>query len=140
MLQLTRLQTQDSFLGLVSPSPIASKKILESEIEICSDLERELPLENLNASEKIFEEVKPNELKKAQLEPNTRFLNAYALTLGLGTLHTAWAMTTSDQLASTYQVFFGWNEDEKVFWNTVISSSSVFGLIIGSLLGGSLIS
>ena len=77
--------------------------------------------------------------KRAKLVPNKTFLRGYAFTLGLGSMQLPFAMTGGASLADIYQSFFGWSEDELVFWNTVISSSAVVGLIIGSLLGGKLI-
>ena len=38
-----------------------------------------------------------------------------------------------------FQARFGWNDDETVVNNTIISSAGVVGLTIGSFLGGSLI-
>ena len=42
-------------------------------------------------------------------------------------------------MANIYQSFFNWSEDEKLFWKSFIGTSAVFGLMIGSLLGGRLI-
>ena len=71
--------------------------------------------------------------------PNNRFLRGYALTLGLGTMQLPLAMTGGSALTDIYQSFFGWTEDELVFWNSFMGATAALGLMLGSLIGGRLI-
>lgn len=81
----------------------------------------------------------PSQSEGFELVPNLSYLNGYTFALGLGAIQTAFAMTGSSQIVGHYQVFFGWTEDETTFWNTVINSVSIVGMILGSLFGGEMI-
>jgi MFS family permease len=63
-------------------------------------------------------------------------LHFYVFTCGLGALQTGWAITGNTQTAPVFIVKFGWDEDEAKIYNTLISSVSILGIAIGSLLGG----
>jgi MFS family permease len=78
------------------------------------------------------------EAKKAggDLIPTLAKLHFYVFTCGLGALQTGWAITGNTQTAPVFIVKFGWDEDEAKIYNTLISSVSILGIAIGSLLGG----
>ena len=63
----------------------------------------------------------------------------YVLALSFGSLQTGWALCGNTQTAGIFASKFGWDENQAMFWNSVINSSAVLGLLFGSLLGGKMI-
>jgi len=83
------------------------------------------------------EQSKPSEVAQPQVRMSILFL--YVLALSPGLLQTAWALCGNTHTAGVFAVKFGWDENQAMFWNSMINSSAVFGLMIGSLFGGKLI-
>ena len=82
-------------------------------------------------------EVKPSAGKDDNPLTASKFkLFMYVFALGLGALQTGWAITGNTQTAPVFIEKFKWDEDEAKLYNTIISSVSIFGIAIGSLLGG----
>lgn len=59
--------------------------------------------------------------------------------IGMGNLQTGFAISGNNQTAPVIQQKFGWTDDEAVLYNTIISSSAIFGVVTGSLSGGKFI-
>ena len=74
------------------------------------------------------------------LKPNLCFLHFYGFALGVGTWQTSWALVGNTQTTSIFEAKFEWSKDETKFYNSLISTSGVFGLFVGSMVGGKLIS
>ena len=45
-------------------------------------------------------------------------------------------MAGNAQTTTIFEAKFGWSKDETILYNTIITSSAIVGLLIGSLLGG----
>ena len=75
-----------------------------------------------------------------KLVPNLTYIRGYAMALGINTFQLSWALTLNSPLIDTYTLFFGWSEDEVVFWSSLINSLMLTGMIFGSLLAGDIIS
>ena len=56
-----------------------------------------------------------------------------------GLWHTAWANSGNSQTVDIFKAKLGWNDDETRFYNTIITSAGVIGMIFGSIIGGMLI-
>lgn len=59
---------------------------------------------------------------------------------GLGTWQTTWSLAGNTQTTNVFEAKFGWDKDEAILYNTIISTAGIVGLTIGSFLGGSLLS
>ena len=70
-----------------------------------------------------------------ELEINTLFLQFYCFVLGLGVWQTSMSFVGMTQTIPLVAEKFGWGEEVK-FYNTIITSAGIFGLSMGSLLGG----
>lgn len=73
------------------------------------------------------------------LDVNMGYLFSYALCFGFGTWHTTFAIAGAGSTTAIFEAKFGWSKDDTILYNTIISTSAVIGLAIGSFLGGSLI-
>ena len=56
-----------------------------------------------------------------------------------GLWHTAWANSGNSQTTDVFKAKLGWNDEETRFYNTIITSAGVIGMIFGSIIGGMLI-
>ena len=63
----------------------------------------------------------------------------YTIVAGLGTFQTSFSLTGNANTTPIFQAKFGWDKDEKLFYNTLFSAASVIGIAVGSFLGGSLL-
>lgn len=63
------------------------------------------------------------------------FLQFYCFVLGLGVWQTSMSFVGMTQTIPLVAEKFGWGEEVK-FYNTIITSAGIFGLSMGSLLGG----
>lgn len=70
------------------------------------------------------------------LIPNKEQLHLYALALGLGAMQIGWSLCGNTQTAPILIKKFGWDIEEAKLWNTIISSSSILGLTIGTFAAG----
>ena len=64
---------------------------------------------------------------------------AYVLCHAPGVLNLTFALAGNAQTTTVFEAKFGWNEQETVLYNTIISSSAIVGLAIGSFVAGPLI-
>ena len=62
----------------------------------------------------------------------------YVLCHALGVFYISFALAGNAQTTTVFEAKFGWNEEETVLYNTIISSSAIVGLAIGSFLAGPL--
>lgn len=49
------------------------------------------------------------------------------------------AMAGNTNTTAIFEAKFGWDKDDAILYNTIISSAGIIGLTIGSILGGSLL-
>ena len=63
----------------------------------------------------------------------------YTVSLSLCAWQFSWAIAGNTQTTPVFAAKFGWTEDETIRYNTIISSSGVVGLTIGSFMGGRLL-
>ena len=64
------------------------------------------------------------------------YVISYVLCNGIGVFHTSFCLAGNAQTTTIFEAKFGWSEDETILYNTIISSSAIVGLLIGSFLGG----
>ena len=64
---------------------------------------------------------------------------AYASCYALGVFYTGFALSGNAQTTTIFEAKFGWDEDETIFYNTLISSAAIVGLTAGAFIGGPLI-
>ena len=60
----------------------------------------------------------------------------YTFCLGVGVLQTSFGFNGNTVITPVFQAKFGWTDDETIFNNTLISTSSIIGMMVGSLVGG----
>ena len=70
---------------------------------------------------------------------NQGYLTAYTLFNAFSVFYCAWAIAGNGNTADVFQDKFGWDDDETILYNTIISSFGIVGLAVGSFLGGELI-
>ena len=58
---------------------------------------------------------------------------------GFPTFYAAFALTGNSNTTNVFKIKYDWDDDETKLMNTIISSSAVIGIAIGSFTGGSLI-
>ena len=73
------------------------------------------------------------------LDVNMGYLTCNALCWGFGTWHTTFALAGNVSTTSIFEAKFGWSKDETILYNTLISTSAIIGLSLGSFLGASLL-
>ena len=73
------------------------------------------------------------------LKVNMCYAMSYFMMYGLGVWYTAFVLGGNGQTTQIFEAKFGWTEDETVLYNTIISSSGLVGMTIGSFTGGPLI-
>lgn len=74
-----------------------------------------------------------------KLAPKWFWLCFYAFTVGLGAFHTGWALFGSTQIFPVLEAKFGWTHEEALMNHSLIGSSSIAGVMVGSLFGGGII-
>ena len=57
----------------------------------------------------------------------------FTLLIGLGNLQAGFAIAGNNQVAPVIKAKFGWEKDDATLYNTLISASSIFGVVIGAL-------
>jgi len=73
------------------------------------------------------------------LELNMGYLVLFTVACGLGTWHTTFAIAGNTSTTSVFEAKFGWDKDEAILYNTIISTGGILGQSIGSFLGSSLL-
>jgi len=63
----------------------------------------------------------------------------YTAVGGLGTWQTSWAITGNANTTAVFSAKFDWDEDEAIFYNTIISTAAIIGITVGSFMGGTLL-
>ena len=58
----------------------------------------------------------------------------YTFCLGVGVMQTAWVLTGNVHTAETFIEMFEWNETQAQMYNTLITTSGILGMAIGTLL------
>ena len=74
-----------------------------------------------------------------KIKVNMNYIVPYVFCFALSTWHCSWALAGNSQTTYVFEAKFGWTEDETILNNTLISSSGIIGLTVGSFLGGSLL-
>ena len=75
-------------------------------------------------------------LEGKQHEANILRLCIYTFVIGMGNIQSGFAISGNNQTAPVIKAKFGWDEDEAVLYNTIISAAAIFGVVSGSLGGG----
>ena len=65
---------------------------------------------------------------------------AYTTCHGLAVWQYTFALAGTNNTTAIFQAKFGWNKDEVIFYNTIISSAGLVGIMIGSVLAGRILS
>lgn len=66
-------------------------------------------------------------------------LIVYTLLIGFGNVQAGFAIAGNNQVAPVIKTKFGWEKDEATLKNTMISASSIVGVVLGALAGGKFI-
>ena len=64
---------------------------------------------------------------------------AFTACWGIGTWHRAFAFVGNTNTTTVFVAKFGWDKDEAILYNTIITSAAIVGLVIGSFLSGFLL-
>ena len=64
------------------------------------------------------------------------FLWLYVSALGIGVLQTTMVFTANSQTPPIFAAKFGWTEEQTKLNNSIISTSGVVGMALGSIFGG----
>jgi len=64
------------------------------------------------------------------------FLIGYTFAVSLGTIQTAWTIAGNTATAPVLICQFGWNTEQAIRYNTLINTSAMVGLTVGSLTAG----
>ena len=75
-----------------------------------------------------------------RLVPNMPQLILFLIACGIGSFQTGWALCGNSQTAQILIAQFGWDKAEAQRYNSMINSSAVLGLAIGSFSAGRAIS
>ena len=70
---------------------------------------------------------------------NMTYVIAYTTVYGIGTFQCAWCIVGNAQTTKVFETKLGWDKDETILYNTIISSSAIIGLAIGCIFGGGLL-
>ena len=73
------------------------------------------------------------------LKVNLGYVISYVLCNGIGVFYSSFALAGNTQTTTIFEAKFGWSEDETILFNTIISSSAIIGIFVGSQLGGHII-
>ena len=73
------------------------------------------------------------------LRINKGYVTGYVSCWAIGVWYYAFALGGNTQTTTIFEAKMGWTEDETIFYNTVISSAAIVGLVVGSFAGGPLI-
>ena len=57
----------------------------------------------------------------------------------IGVWYAALAITGNANTTKVFEAKFGWDEDETILYNTIISSAGIIGIVFGCFIGGALI-
>lgn len=72
-------------------------------------------------------------------DANIPRLCVFTFVLGLGNIQTGFAISGNNQTAPVIKAKFGWDKEEAILYNTIISAAAIFGVVTGSLAGGKFI-
>ena len=89
----------------------------------------------------VSQDVETQQAEKAEnqedkLKLNYPFIIGYTFCLGIGVLQTAFSLNGNTVVTPIFQAKFGWSDQETIFNNTLISTSAIVGMALGSLVGG----
>lgn len=60
----------------------------------------------------------------------------YLIAVGIGSFQTGWAICGNSQTAQILIAKFGWDKTQAQTYNSIINSSAILGLAIGSMTAG----
>ena len=87
-------------------------------------------------------DVAPGQMEPLEVEdvpkvkPSLGLFHVYAFSLGMGLIQLGWCIGGHSQTGPVFIKKFGWDPSVAKGYNTIIGSSAVLGLAIGSLLAG----
>ena len=73
------------------------------------------------------------------LKINKGYVTGYVVCWAIGVWYYSFALCGNTQTTTIFEAKMGWTKDETIFYNTLISSAAIVGLVIGSFAGGPLI-
>ena len=80
-----------------------------------------------------------SKINEKVFDANIPRLCIFTFVLGLGNIQTGFAISGNNQNAPVIRAKFGWDKEEAILYNTIISSAAVLGIVTGSLAGGNFI-
>ena len=99
----------------------------------CSNLNKVAPLE-LSTQVSQMEPLEVEDVPK--VKPSLGLFHVYAFSLGMGLIQLGWCIGGNSQTGPVFIKKYGWDPSVAKGYNTIIGSSAVLGLAIGSLLAG----
>ena len=69
------------------------------------------------------------------MKPNMRMLYGYTACLAISGLLNGFTFSGNAQTAPLFVVKFGWSTDDAKLFNTLITLSSIIGIVVGSFVG-----
>ena len=87
-------------------------------------------------------DVAPGQMEPLEVEdvpkvkPSLGLFHVYAFSLGMGLIQLGWCIGGNSQTGPVFIKKYGWDPSVAKGYNTIIGSSAVLGLAIGSLLAG----
>ena len=139
---LLRMQKSDS-----KASPLEQ---IAEELGALDQIDCKVPDESNDDSDVIFEprsKARKRIVRQASecvdvshlLKINKGYVTAYIACWALGVWYYAFALCGNTQTTTIFEAKMGWTKDETIFYNTMISSSAIVGLVVGSFAGGPMI-
>ena len=125
------------------------EKIAE-ELDALDQIECRVPEDSNDDSDVIFEPIsnaRKRIVRQASeridvsnlLKVNKGYVTGYVLCWAFGVWYYAFALCGNTQTTTIFEAKMGWTKDETIFYNTLISSAAIVGLVIGSFAGGPMI-
>jgi len=76
-----------------------------------------------------------------EFRTNLKYILCYVCALTLGSFHAGYSISATNSLFDTFDLKFDWQtQEEQDFYQSMIGSAGILGLMLGSLYAGKLIS
>ena len=87
------------------------------------------------------QELDPKQQKDVRhlLEVNMCYCFAFTACWGFSVFQTTFSLVSNTNTTPIFEAKFGWDKDETILNNSIISAAAIVGLTIGSFLGGAII-
>ena len=162
---LMSIDTQRSFSTQEPESPASATALLRTpklvqgastleqiaeELDALDQIDCKVPDDSNENSDVIFEPIskaRKRIVRQASeridgsnlLKINKGYVTGYVACWAIGVWYYSFALCGNTQTTTIFEAKMGWTKDETIFYNTLISSAAIVGLVVGSFAGGPLI-